>query len=114
MTDRRLRSASPDILGRDPPSWEPRVPRMPTGVVYTAFRRVFRPVQKGLSCVFCSALGSCTRLRKEPVIGKQRTTFNKQARERASKAKASAKRERRQDRSEKDETEDETPRESAP
>jgi len=56
-----------------------------------------------------------SRLSKELVIGKQRTTFNKQARERANKAKAAAKRERRQERAaEKDEFEgSEEPRESA-
>jgi len=58
---------------------------------------------------------SLTRARKEPIIGKQRTTFNKQARERANKAKAAAKRERRQDRAaEKADAEsDDTPRESS-
>jgi hypothetical protein len=56
-----------------------------------------------------------SRPAKESVIGKQRTTFNKQARERANKAKAAAKRERRAERAEAKDEDDgsDEPRESA-
>jgi hypothetical protein len=81
--------------------------------VYTARTHPRPPTTEGAQQHRSSR--SLTRARKEPIIGKQRTTFNKQARERANKAKAAAKRERRQDRAAEkaDETSDDAPRESA-
>ena len=84
-------------------------------VVYTAIDVSAHPRWRARG--HCSAHGLCHRARKEPIIGKQRTTFNKQARERANKAKAAAKRERRADRAAEkaDGTsdDDDMPRESA-